>query len=527
MLRLITSLAVSLFTLTVTAAAPALAADNAPVVTRVRLFPRDGAAPAIVGAQVVGSNLGETVGFVELAKVAAAPAPGQWAELKLDSKAAYRFVKFVGPPGSHANLAELEFYAGDVKLAGKPFGIAGSRAKGCDFTRVFDGDIATFFDALLADGAYVGLDLGTPANTAPAPALAPAPGKYPAPQRVTLATTAPSAAGLTIRYTTDGSTPAADNGTTYAGPIAIDKGVTSIRAVALADGKFASPVAGGAYIVGDVPAPKGLRTYHVGNSLTDTIDGWLKPVADSAGYEHKFHRFTIPGAPTDWLWDHPGSGFGDSKYAEAFTHLAPIDHLSIQPFAGHGRSVENEADHANRFYRLAREASPNVQLWLYVQWPSREVTDRWAKAQGKDIAHLNLKPAATWEEAIANHTAYTEAVRDHLAKTYGTPALIVPGGAALVTLKKAVEAGQVPGQNDFFIDHFSKGPQGPGTDFHLTPKGRYLVALVFYACIYRESPEGKVKLPEKVTTLTPEQDKIYQRIAWETVKSYPPAALPR
>jgi hypothetical protein len=70
-----------------------------------------------------------------------------------------------------------------------------------------------------------------------------------------------------------------------------------------------------------------IRTFHIGNSLTDTVNGWLAPAAESAGRKIDFHRFTIPGAPTDWLWAHPGSGFGDSNYEEAFEKLAPIDHL--------------------------------------------------------------------------------------------------------------------------------------------------------------------------------------------------------
>lgn len=39
-----------------------------------------------------------------------------------------------------------------------------------------------------------------------------------------------------------------------------------------------------------------VRTFHIGNSLTDTVDGWLAPVAESAGRKLDFHRFTIPGA---------------------------------------------------------------------------------------------------------------------------------------------------------------------------------------------------------------------------------------
>ena len=71
---------------------------------------------------------------------------------------------------------------------------------------------------------------------------------------------------------------------------------------------------------------RAVRTFHIGNSLTDTLDGWLEPLSKSAGRELEFHRFTIPGAPTDWLWDHPGAK-GDANYREAFAKLAPLDHV--------------------------------------------------------------------------------------------------------------------------------------------------------------------------------------------------------
>lgn len=65
--------------------------------------------------------------------------------------------------------------------------------------------------------------------------------------------------------------------------------------------------------------------------------------------------------------------------------------------------------------------------------------------------------------------------------------------------------------NDFFAEIFADG-------IHLTPKGRYLISLVHYACIYKENPEGKVSA--LTTGLTPEQARIFQHIAWDAVKNY-------
>ena len=282
---------------------------------------------------------------------------------------------------------------------------------------------------------------------------------------------------------------------------------------------------------GETP-PKGLATFSTGNSLSDTFNnGWLEPVCRSAGHAHKAFRFSVPGAPTDWLWTHPGQGFGRNDYAKAFVELAPMDILITQPFHGHGRSIENEAEYSGKFYCLARESSPNIQLCLYQQWPGRDFQDRWSQAKGPDMEAVakerGLKPAASWEQGVANHLAYFEALRERMQKDFpGKPILIVPTGVALVNLKKAIEAGEVPGlpKDQFFELHYNTGAKGPGWDIHMSTKGAYFVSLVLCGCFYKE-PLDKVSLPEKTTTLTPEQDAVYKRIAWDTVRSYPWAGV--
>ena len=73
-----------------------------------------------------------------------------------------------------------------------------------------------------------------------------------------------------------------------------------------------------------------------------------------------------------------------------------------------------------------------------------------------------------------------------------------------------------PGMTDFFVETFSDG-------IHLTAKGRYLVSLVHYACIWRQRPEGKAGPLN--TGLTPQQLAIFQRIAWQAAPDYKPSVV--
>lgn len=511
MIRAVALVALALIALPAAAQTAGVAPSAAPesaAVTKVRFYPAPGKADKLVKGRFSGSNTGPTNDFQTIVQITEAPAADGWTELTVEKPEVFRYVKFESPNDGWGNIAEVEFYAGDTKLTGEPFGTNGSRDdSGNTFDKALDGDTATYFEGVSPIGQYVGIDLGESVQTA-TPALSPAETRFDGPTELTLSTATPNA---TIRYSTNGTTPNREHGDTYKGPFTVDKSAVVIAIAYRDDLAVSVPLVQPVRIGSSSGDEKAVRTFHIGNSLTDTVNGYLEPVAESAGREMHFHRFTIPGAPTDWLWNHPGSGFGDSRYVEAFEAYAPIDHLFTQPFAGHGRSIENEAEHSGNFFDAARQFSPDIQPWLYVQWPGKDLKDSWAKGEGA-VKELNLKPATTWQEGVANHMAYTEAVRELMDSTHeGKPVRIVPAGAALAQLKTEVDAGQVPGMTDFFAGNFAD-------DLHLSPAGRYLVALVHYACIYQESPEGKVSPTN--SGLTEEQAEIYQRIAWDVVKDY-------
>ncbi|CAN5570083.1 hypothetical protein BH11ARM2_BH11ARM2_14150 [soil metagenome] len=474
-------------------------------VTKIRIFPAPGA--TMKGGRFTGSNAGPTTDFDTLAEIKAEPKPGGWTEIEVPHGPIYRYLKYEGTWNTSAAVGEVEFWAGDVRLKGMPFSTV--PADGKEPGAAFDGDPATVFQGKEGNGQYVGIDLGEGVQAA-APMLSIAPGSYPGAIRVTAASATP---GATLRYSLDGATPQEDWGDVYKDGIDVPKsGVLVIRA-------FRPDLAGSVatvapYRIGATGDGKTIRTFHIGNSLTDTVVPWMEPLAAAGGHSLEFHRFTIPGAPTDWLWDHPASGFGDSRYTEAFAAYAPIDDIFTQPFAGHGRDIANEADYSARFFDAARKNSPNVQAWLYVQWPTAKLDDRWSKGEG-DVATLPRihHPAQTFAEAVENHRLYTEAVRALINATYkGKPVAIVPAGPALAALKAKIDSGGVPGFTDLFKDLFAD-------DLHLNPKGQYFVSLVHYACLYHESPVGR--FGPLNSGLTPEQARIFQAIAWDAVARYP------
>lgn len=81
-----------------------------------------------------------------------------------------------------------------------------------------------------------------------------------------------------------------------------------------------------------------LRVYFVGNSVTDTINyRALGELAESRGRKQVWGRHMIPGAPLQWIWEHPRDGFQQppfGHYPAALTQH-PWDVLCLQPFDRH------------------------------------------------------------------------------------------------------------------------------------------------------------------------------------------------
>ncbi len=486
-----------------------------PVVNRARIFPAPGRAAQLVDGTIMGSATSPTNGFVVLATITSTPAESMFTELTFPNATPYRYVKYNGPRGSYGAIAELEFYAGTEKLGGAGFGVAGSRDDPCNtYERALDGDTSTFFEGSLADGSYVGLDLGG-GHAALPPLFNPVGGQYDNPTTVSLST---ETAGGSIRYTADGSDPVAA-GQPYTGSIQVGTGTTTIKAVASASCMLDSEMAQATYRVGVQSSPTNQSSIHIGNSLTDTIVGWLDVVAHSGGVTLDFRRFTIPGAGTKWLWDNPTSGFGETDIVKSL-QTTPFDHLSLQPFPNEPCfpiGAGSDADYVNRFYGLAKQVNPNVLLWIYQQWPDPHAWNDCFSIGATWTPSPWIPPIpnpATWEDAVSNQLSYQEAVRKGVMDlNAGKPVYIIPGGLALRNLKKEIQAGHVPGWSDFVTRIFDQG----GNDIHLAAPGRWFITLVFYTCMFQRSPIG---VTYENTGLSAEQAGKLEQIAWETVNEY-------
>lgn len=309
-------------------------------------------------------------------------------------------------------------------------------------------------------------------------------------------------------------------------------------------------------------AAMSVRTYFVGNSVTDTVKyGLLQKLAESRGQRLPWGRHMIPGAPLFGMLHH-GLDVRDAKQQKAHGFVEPPygdcvqaltghtwDALTLQPFDRRFESKEDK-DPArqqgdvwvvNKFIELATAKSPEVQIYLYARWPrcyrngkdvgyDKEAFDREVKAVSTaprdDAAKANVDDLdVAWNSEYKNgwgqqleSKSYFEGLTRRLRElnpTMRKPVLLIPVGHVMAELNRLMKAGEVPGYRDIH------GVYADG--IHLDHVGSYLTACTFYACLFRQSPVG---LPAEVYQVT---DKVLaatiERTVWQVVSTHPLAGI--
>ncbi len=271
-----------------------------------------------------------------------------------------------------------------------------------------------------------------------------------------------------------------------------------------------------------------LRTYFVGNSVTDTIRyGSLAKLAQSRGHTLTWGRDMIPGAPLSWLWDHPKDGFQEEPfglYPKALSESS-WDVLSLQPFDRHLDGKDGDLAVAGNFINLALKRSPDVQVYVYSRWPRKD--------KAKD-GSLVLDYKKKWLRKYTGGWDGTEETKDYfekvvagLRKSYegkAKPVLMVPVGDVLLELDGRMRAGEVPDFNDIaqvYVD-----------GIHFNNVGSYVVGTTFYATLFREDPRGitaapyNQKLDRKKDHLIDEKlAAAIQDAVWTVVSKHPLAGV--
>lgn len=277
------------------------------------------------------------------------------------------------------------------------------------------------------------------------------------------------------------------------------------------------------------------RAYFIGNSVTDTVRyGPFAELAKSRGIELRWGRQMIPGAPLEWIYDHPNDGFNEAPYGTYPKALKEFswDAVSLQPFDRHlvGKNEKGEArgDVAliTEFARMAAGQNPDVQIYLYERWPrmswrgkglsfDKNDYDPTKPGSGVDLTKVD-DFLERWNAPYTGGWDLTNEGRDYFAKLLAAvhdetpflkrPAQLVPVGQVMAALHRKLVNGAVPGYTSVY-QLYKDG-------IHLNEAGSYLVACTFFATFFDESPVGLATGP--YGKIDPVLAKVIQEAIQET-----------
>ncbi|MCI0358659.1 MAG: hypothetical protein L0211_09255 [Planctomycetaceae bacterium] len=253
--------------------------------------------------------------------------------------------------------------------------------------------------------------------------------------------------------------------------------------------------------------PPGLRVFYTGHSFHMFVPPRVEQLVKSAGIEgHKL--VGVQGLGGSRVIQHWDLADEKNKAKPALTS----GEVDVFTMAAH---LQIPDEGIAKFAELGLAHNPNLRLLVQASWypfdgppPDRRITNNAQRDEAK-VADL--------QAAIDDWRKKLEAQADQLNKQHGkTAVFIVPVGDAVVKLRGLVIEGKYPGvmkQSELFTDPIGHG--GP----HI----QALASYCNFAAIYRTSPVGLKMTAQGVDDA---QQEILQKIAWETVSTYPHAGLP-
>lgn len=258
-----------------------------------------------------------------------------------------------------------------------------------------------------------------------------------------------------------------------------------------------------------------IRTYFIGNSVTDTINQTgLDAIAESQGNDLEWGRHMIPGAALSWIWEHPDNGFQKEPYGYYPTALANYqwNALSLQPFDrpiqwNYEGEEQGDLKVASDFINLAKQKSPDLQVYIYQRWPRKNTPNPTAEDWNNQwLATYDNDSSFSNNESRSYFDRLTTKIRDAFPDLKAPK--IVPVGEVFYELNNEMRSGQIPGYSsiwDLYVDHI-----------HLNNVGSYIVGSTYYATLYQSNP-ASVPVPTAYGTIDPQLAQTLGQTVWDVV----------
>lgn len=266
---------------------------------------------------------------------------------------------------------------------------------------------------------------------------------------------------------------------------------------------------------GDLTAPDApLNVFHLGHSLVGRDMPAMLAQLAPAGHDYASQLGWGTSLREHWYPDVPINGFEpenahpkflparDALRSGAFDAVVMTEMVELADAIKYHDSPEYLAQWA----KFARDARPDVRLYLYETWHNANDPAGW-------LARMDGDFEALWLNRLTLPAALQ----------IGAPVYVIPGGQVLAAFVRAVETrggvGSVANRDALL----ARTPEGAADTIHLSDLGAYLIALTHYATLYHRSPIGlPLALKRADGTMADAPDAqagaLMQQTVWDVVR---------
>lgn len=270
------------------------------------------------------------------------------------------------------------------------------------------------------------------------------------------------------------------------------------------------------------PVPP-VNVYHLGHSLVGRDMPALAAALGGAlgGQDHAAQLGWGASLKHHWQGDESVPGFGAEN---AHPHFRPVrqvlesgwaDVLVLTEMVELKAAIRwfHSAHYLAQWALLARQARPDLRIYLYESWHPLDDPEGWLDRIDRDLPTL-------WEEQI---------LRRALAVPGVGPIYLIPGGQAMAAVARAAESGRIPGVTSR-EQLFGRDDAGALDPIHFSDLGALVVALTHVAVIHQRLPEpGTVPLTAaggRLLDIAPDTLRALQDIVEATVRRFPQTGVP-
>jgi len=260
--------------------------------------------------------------------------------------------------------------------------------------------------------------------------------------------------------------------------------------------------------------PLEVRQIHSGHSLTDPLFGQPWPGQYVNLLTHlrgtwagdDIAKATIPGSPMFWRWNNENSLSPSARHDISDWELLVITEGIPIPQHWQTGLITDANEYFSLYVNNALEHGNNGNGAATLLWTT------WTNIDDSD---------GPWRATLDEYELFWEEMMDYAntnRPNNATPVYIIPGHRMMAQLYDDIQLNLVPGITDI-SDFFSD-------NIHTNTLGDYAIALIHYACIFNQSPEG---LPNDLMPNPPQGFMIpslelaayLQNMIWEVVTTYP------